>query len=92
MKILLSNPDNTLGFVLPTDETITDIGIFDPELIHAQLAALESFNALTPDRTGTSTIRIATIEDKKGNKTFAIRPTDAKGEAWIMLAPRIEVD
>lgn len=92
MKILLSNPDNTLGFVLPTDEKITEIGIFDPELVHAQLAALQSFNALTPDIIGPATIRIATFEHKNGNKTFAIRPSNAKGEAWIMLAPRIEVE
>jgi hypothetical protein len=92
MKILLSNPENTLGFILPTEEQIVEIGIFDSELIYAQLAALESFNALTPDKVGVSTVTLAAIVDKKGNKVFAMRPLNAKGEAWVMLAPRIEVD
>lgn len=88
MKILLSNPDKTLGLVLPESNPIQDIGLFDPALIEAQIAALGAFNVFTAN-TGTRVVHLAIIN--KGNaKCLAMRPDGADGEAWVVLAPRVE--
>ena len=90
MKILISNPDKTLGLVIPDPNTIQEIGLFDPELIEAQIAALGAFNAFTKN-VGTPTIKLALVS--KGNvKCLAMRPTSAEGDAWVVLAPRIKAD
>lgn len=87
MKLLLTNPQKTLGFVLPDGEEVTEIGLFDSTLIEAAIAALESFRALTPEN-HSDVVKLGVL--KKGDlKCLAMRPADAAGEAWIMLAPRI---
>jgi hypothetical protein len=92
MKILLSNNQKTLGFVMPTEETVTEIGLFDSSLVEAQLAALDSFRVLSDGDEHNKIVRIAYLTNKAGAKCLAMRPEKADGEAWVVLAPRVEVD
>ena len=90
MKILMSNPSKTLGFVIPESTQIQEIGLFNPELIKAQIKAIKSFDVFTKE-TGSTNIKLAIIE--KGNLKFlAMRPADVEGDAWVVSAPRIESD
>lgn len=87
MKILMSNLPKTYGLIVPDEEKITVVGLFNIGLLLRSVQYCSTLFALEDDGNGQNTsIRVAVME-KNGNKSLVIQPRNFTGDAWIAVAP-----
>jgi hypothetical protein len=96
MRKLLVSPDNSYGLVEPGEkDTVVEIGLFDVERISKIGDFCQHIESLGAEFDYTS-VRIGYFEvgDNNENKLkfLAMQPKNLKGSAWVVLAPRTEVD